>query len=363
MPFTLKPVRMSFSRFALGAVACLGLSSLLFSGCSTDLDPNADYKEVTVIYSVLNPSEKIHYVKVTKAFQNTNADARNIASTQPDSMYYKAEEMQVKLQKLKADSTVLAEYPLVRIDTAGKEPGTFFSDRQILYRTPSVTLDDQAIYRVIATNTRTGNVARAATPLVQEGRFCVYQVSIAATFSGVCYTETNLSKYEPQIKSNFIKFTLPSNAYIYSARIDFDYTETTNGVTQNKTTSWYVRSNFLQSPNNADPFLPISFQVEDNLFYNNLLNLIDTSNDNNTTTRKAGVIRTTVTAGSQNLAKYYQVNNSFSVFSQVRPEFDNVSNGTGLVASRLQKVAGAELTAAALQVLKTDPKYLKLKFQ
>src|SRR5205809_8051029 len=98
MPFILKSSHMSFRRFALGAIASLGLASSIFSGCSTDLDTNAPYKEITVIYSVLNPAENIHYVKVNKAFQNKNSDATAIAANIPDSTTYPAEEMQVKLQ-------------------------------------------------------------------------------------------------------------------------------------------------------------------------------------------------------------------------------------------------------------------------
>lgn len=360
MPFTLNSVRMSFRRFALGAVACLGLGSL-FSGCSTDLDPNADYKEITVLYSILNPSERIHYVKVTKAFQNNNADARSIASTLKDSLYY-GPEMQVKLQKLKADSSVLAEYPLVRIDTTGKDPGTFFSGSQILYRTHNLALDDQAIYRVVATNTRTGNVAKAATAIIKDARFCVFQVSIKPAPRQLfnCYTETNISDYEPEKKNNNIRFNTPVNGYIYSTRVEFNFTETTDGITQNKQISYDIRTNHLQAPT-TELSGEISFLLEDLLFYNNALNLIDTSHDNATTTRKAGTINTIVTAGSESMATYYQVNNAFSVFTQTRPEFTNVSNGTGLVASRSQKVATANLTLAAFAKLRDG--YPSLKFK
>jgi predicted protein tyrosine phosphatase len=362
MPFTLKLPRMAFRRFALGAVAALGFGSLFFSGCSTDLDPNADYKEITVLYSILNPADKIHYVKVTKAFQNNNADARYIAANIPDSTYY-GTEMVVKLQKLKADSSVLAEYPLTRIDTTGKEPGTFFSGSQILYRTNSLTLDENATYRVVATNTRTGNVAQSATELLREGNFCIFQVSTSPTTAfRSCYTETNKSSYDADKKGNAIKYNPPANAYIYSVRIDFNFTETTNGIAQNKQVSWYVRSNTLIAPNTTDPDAPIIFQIDDNSFYSNVLNLINTDNDNASTTRTAGNILTTVTAGTKTLATYYQVNNAFSVFSQTRPEFDNVNNGTGLVASRRQKIAAATLSPDALKKLRQDPALQKLKF-
>jgi hypothetical protein len=93
------------------------------------------------------------------------------------------------------------------------------------------------------------------------------------------------------------------------------------------------------------------------------MSLIDTSNDNATTKRTAGDILIAVTAGSNSLATYYRVNNSFSIISQTRPEYDNVKNGYGLVGSRLEKAAIAELSKQAADTLKLGKRYLSLKFK
>src|SRR5678815_3303460 len=101
---------MRLRRFALQCLALLSFSSILFSGCSTDLDPNADYKEVMVIYSILNQTDTVHYAKVNKAFLNTNSNALTIAATSPDSITYAADVLDVKLERLRVtngDTVVL----------------------------------------------------------------------------------------------------------------------------------------------------------------------------------------------------------------------------------------------------------------
>ena len=46
----------------LFAIACV------FAGCSTDLDINAPYKNVTVVYGLLDQRQEVQYVKINKAY-------------------------------------------------------------------------------------------------------------------------------------------------------------------------------------------------------------------------------------------------------------------------------------------------------
>lgn len=344
----------------------LGLAGSLFSGCSTDLDPNADYKEIMVIYSVLDPDQTVHYAKVNKAFVNTNSNALNIAANNPDSLQY-GDEVKVVLQKLTInnnDTTVKNgdEYPMERFIATGKEPGAFYSGEQVLYRTlGSVKLADDAAYRIKAVNTKTGVEASGATQIVQDvpsnprTGLCIYTVSRDFGKSGQCFSLTQPFNFSPFEKGNMIIFHQAPNAKIYVAKMKFKFTETTDGVTEEKEVEWYVRNNFIQE-SAADP----NIALEDNFFQTNLLALIDRSNDNSTTTRVAGDVFVTVTGGSTSLEAYYRINNSFSLISQTRPEYDNIKGGTGLVASRRTKVARGFLTTNANKTLAT---YQELKFQ
>ena len=352
---------MLFRTFAFRFVAFLCLGALFFSSCSTDLDSNADYKEIMVIYSVLDPGQTVHYAKVNKAFLNTNSNALTIAANNPDSTQY-GDEVQVKLQELRSDSSVITERQMERFISSGKEPGIFPSGDQVMYRTTgSVNLNSQSIYRIVATNTKTGVKAYGATSIVKDipenssKPFCVYQISRAFAPINTCFTETQPSAYEPELKGNSVSFN-PSSAKIYTVKLAFKFQETTDGVTEFKEVQWYLRNNFIHEASNTDAVI----QMENDFFITNLLALIDRSHDNSTTVRKAGDVFITVTGGSPTLELYYRINNSFSIISQTRPEYDNVSNGTGLVASRRSKTARGFLTANAIKYLQGYP---DLKFK
>ena len=52
---------------------CLSILSLLsfvllFNACSTDVDLYADYKDITVVYGLLDSDKDTNYVKINKAF-------------------------------------------------------------------------------------------------------------------------------------------------------------------------------------------------------------------------------------------------------------------------------------------------------
>ena len=55
---------MRVSRFLLLAT----ILGLFVASCKKDLNINDEWKEITVVYGLLNVNDSIHYVKITKAF-------------------------------------------------------------------------------------------------------------------------------------------------------------------------------------------------------------------------------------------------------------------------------------------------------
>ena len=49
----------------------------VFCSCSTDVDLYAEYKDVPVIYCMLNPRADTNYLKITRAFCGTDEDPIN----------------------------------------------------------------------------------------------------------------------------------------------------------------------------------------------------------------------------------------------------------------------------------------------
>lgn len=56
---------------------CLPLLALFFS-CTTDIDLYADYKQVPIIYGLLDATADTNYIKITRAFY-VEGDAYQVA--------------------------------------------------------------------------------------------------------------------------------------------------------------------------------------------------------------------------------------------------------------------------------------------
>ena len=61
--------------------------------CSTDVELNADYKDITVIYALLDKNSEYQYIKVNKAFLG-EASVAEMASVS-DSFTYKTADVSV----------------------------------------------------------------------------------------------------------------------------------------------------------------------------------------------------------------------------------------------------------------------------
>src|SRR5688572_5585755 len=129
-----------------------------FSSCEEELDPNDDYREIAVIYALLDQSQPVQYVKVTKAFLNTGTNAMMIAANEPDSTGF-YHPITVELRRLgnTPDSVVQATYTLHPVPV-NKDDGTFNTSSQVVYASDSnqVVLQDNELYQVVVTNTVTG---------------------------------------------------------------------------------------------------------------------------------------------------------------------------------------------------------------
>ena len=61
----------------------LSVFSILFISCETDVDVNAEWEEIVVVYGLLDQGQELQFVKVNKAFLGD--DAAYIMAQQSDS--------------------------------------------------------------------------------------------------------------------------------------------------------------------------------------------------------------------------------------------------------------------------------------
>ena len=118
-----------------------GLLSLILCSCSTDVDIYAGYKEIPVVYGLINTYADTNYVKITKAYCGNNdnpIDANAVAQVYDSSNYKeKLEAFIVELKSIQGQPfrPTGRKFYLDTITVHNKEEGVFYAPHQTLYYT------------------------------------------------------------------------------------------------------------------------------------------------------------------------------------------------------------------------------------
>lgn len=133
------------------------VAAMIAAGCSTDLDINADYKEITVVYGLLNQRDSVHLVKINKGFLG-EGNALEMALV-ADSNEYGGEAITLAVvDRLDENGNFVESYDLHDTLITNREPGVFNAPEQKMFyfRTPFFTelnagrmyLDQDGSYRI-----------------------------------------------------------------------------------------------------------------------------------------------------------------------------------------------------------------------
>lgn len=136
------------------------LTCFLYS-CKNELDVNEEWNENTVVYGILNTSDTIHYLKITKAFLGEGDNT--VFAQNPDSSQYHGE-IVAKIEEWNGN-TKYNTFILDTITLINKQPGEFYSPKQTLYYFKSI-LKNGYTYKLEVKNTKTGKIATAKTTIL-----------------------------------------------------------------------------------------------------------------------------------------------------------------------------------------------------
>ena len=314
------------------------------TACSTDFDVTSDWKEITVVYGLLNLQDDVQYVRIQKAFLSENTSALELAQV-GDSLYHNGTEaLSASIEEYRRstnDTYVLSKtIPLSRVSAVDeglvKEEGVFATEPYFLYKTGE-TLNGARRYRLVV-NTPAGNVVTSETPLVKDFNISRPDNQVAASFTGIDYS----------------MFWAPAeNAAIYDVDIYFNYTETRNvngqNVVENKRIKWNAlnggkQENLLTSNGGS-----VQVKLQSERFYSFLANNIEADTD--IIEREVGEVDFVIWAGSEDFLTFNDV--ALAQFgitsSQAQPTYTNIENGIGLFTSRYRKdVVGVTLIGSTI---------------
>ena len=302
----------------------LPLFAFLFS-CSTDVDLFAEYKEVPIIYGVLDATADTNFVKITRALY-IQGNAYH-AAVNPDSSNYPGKLDARIIEYCNGDS--IREIMLDTITLHNKQQGIFYAPDQKLYYTTEPLnwngVNNRYSYElkvVLPERTLT-----TTTPVVGNRNFEIQ--SLAVNFS---------KEYFGMVPRRFLFFPA-TNATFYDFSMSFTFLEQRDpdGDSVPRTMNWNVGT-FMESSlsgNMDGEAYILSYRPE--TFYERLEEFI--GGDTNVIGLKRYIedypVEVTIAAGGEKLRQYIYENDPSNGFVGGDNEFTLIDDGYGVFSSRM----------------------------
>ncbi|MGN6569112.1 MAG: hypothetical protein ACTHJ0_14220 [Flavipsychrobacter sp.] len=213
----------------------LAVGLLLFSSCSEKFHVAAPYKNITIVYGLMDMSDTAHYVRIEKAFLDDSKSAIAMAQV-PDSNYFR--QLNVTMRKI-SNGSVVDNIPLVRVDLTAegypKDSGTFFTTPNYAYKFKAV-LDPNYTYRLVIYNPASGETDSSETAIISSDP-TIFHVPIFDLLSDT------ISIAKTTVGNNFnLVITPPPNAAIFQAVMRFFYVDKSviDGSEKEKYVDWIM---------------------------------------------------------------------------------------------------------------------------
>lgn len=299
--------------------------TILISSCSPDIDLTASYKDITVVYGILNPADTVHYIRIEKAFLG-NIRAEQMAQY-PDSIYYDTEDLEVHIQKINNNDSVEFDYNLSPVTNISKDTGFFTNKNHIVYAFNEPNLDINKKYKLKIINTKTKKTITGETEIVQDfnmtGQFMLqyYTVKLA----------NDLGEYQD------LKLTWKSakNGIRYQIKVQFNYFEiTSNNDTISKNVSWLIGEKRASTSMGGES---LDLIMSGEQFFQKIAELVKKPASASLVFDRNTALTFIFNVAGVDLDIYMSVNEPTFNLSQEKPEYTNLKNALGIFSSRYKK--------------------------
>lgn len=306
-------------------LALFTLPLLFLIGCDTDLDINADYEEVMVVYGLLDYTEPVQYIRVQKAYLDASTSALELAKN-PDSIYYRTEDLIVQME-----IAGTGDFVNLTPDTVAKDDGIFSSEGNILYRYDQ-TLDPTKTYNLRIENTATGKVVTSSTPVLQD--FSLQRpTNDPNDVFDITFVATDFNTGIPRPVE--VQFFSPVGGKVYNGVFRFHYIEFRPGEPADTTfIDWPIFSDVTSNTTDGGEVISQRFTGQD--FYTYLAGKLEADID---------IVRRpldvpgeyVITAGGEVLWDLIRVNTQGQAGItgvEAQPDYTNIEGGLGIFSTR-----------------------------
>jgi hypothetical protein len=350
----------------------VSLSLIIFS-CETDFDTTAEWKDITVVYGLLDQRDSIQYIKINKAFLG-EGDALMFAK-EYDSVNYpfplnvwieEWDENDIKVQTIEFDTATSfkPDDPNAVFNTGEQRiykgsPASYYQIKYIV-QPPNDTIGFEKIWLNDKSTYKLFIQYPDSSKLVTSETYLVWDFRITKPLSGGTDIKfvTN-----PALPTKFAwdKPLNDDNKFRYELDIIFNYQEVTANDTLVKALT--LTSNVVYPSSGSSELV---FYYWDNNFFTTCTNNIPYSNasdEDKVLKRWTGDVdvKVSVAAGEFNL--FMQVYEPSTSIVQEKPPYTNITNGIGIYSARYYTQISKNLHNETVADLKAiDNNVLKFEY-
>ena len=279
---------------------------LLFTSCKEEIIVVSDQKETAVIYGVLDPSETIHYIKITRAINGTaNAleEAKNESANYFDNVDASIHEI--------INGDTIRSWKLRDTIVSGRASGLYYGPTQKVYYFSTTSTKplkgESGIFYHFQAKLNNKYTVSGVTDIVREVGVTNPSYQFATTNVGKDgYAQTSLNVYS-------------GTATVVNVHLDL--------LVQQKLADNTIRVDTLPwkiSESSVPVGKSINLSINGEDFYKTIFASLQ--NQKSVTQRKLVGIDLTTTFGSSTLEKYIALNKPSSSLAQTKPNFTNLTS-------------------------------------
>jgi hypothetical protein len=305
------------------------LSVITLVSCETDIEVNAPYQDISVVYGLIDPEDSVHYIKVNKTFLG-DVNALDLAADAAN-FNYPAGELDVIIEEYN-DDILVQSYSLIRtVNEIPKDPGIFDNSDNVLFKFNESSIDRNHTYKLKIINNKLNKEITSETKIVKNSIVAdpVNTIGKFQFWIGPITTPNGFT-------DKSIKLTTAANIGRVDAVLVFNYTNyytTSSGLDSLKQSVRMPLGELKTSTSQGSESL--EWKLTGSSFFDNIkLNVPDPINVPFLSHREIGNISLEFNIAGTELSTFMEVSEPSSSVNQEKPNYTNINNGIGVFSSR-----------------------------
>jgi len=337
----------------------LSIAITTLAGCSTDLDINAPYKDITIVYGLLNMRDSVHYVKINKAFLG-EGDAYVYAQIPDSNEWGDGAISTARIHRLENGERTQS-FDLTPTTITDREPGIFYAPDQKVY-TFRETFTDDILQNGVSVPIYLNPNWEYELDLVVKGEAISARTTIVNDFSFQAADQVISNAVNLINPNGFAEFELNwtsnQDGKRYVADYRFNYREVRGTDTTDHSFTQRLGTDVSSNSNSTEA---MSTLMDGAAFFSTVATLI--AEDATVDKRIFTGIDFVVSVANDEFHTFLTLSEPVSGIIEDRPSYSNVTNGYGIFAARYVKtIYGKALGALSLQELVDGSQTADLRF-